>query len=182
MLRGTNDFLDGPDRWLAVDHMAELGRIRSLDGEKLQPFPKTSVPPRFQDFEGWARRFKSLVALALFSGHLVPRPLSRLGRRVVPVQSRSIAAPLGREELLYYWEPTSEGFVARRDRRRFFRLLRELDRTVRRAWKEFPEVAEQYRNRRGEFVSDEYWMRHFELDQLTLAQTPASADSKAVVN
>jgi len=182
MLAGTRDFLAGPDRWLSMDHVEELERIRAFDGERLVRQPPVEVPEHFSDARGLRRRIKALVAFGLLGGHLVPRRLSRLPRRAVPVQMRSIAAALGREELLYYWPPTSEGFVTRRDRRRFARLLGELAATVRQAWREFPGVAAEYRARRDEFVSDDYWMRQFEIDSLSLDSDAAPANREDAVS
>jgi len=93
------------------------------------------------------------------------------------VQLRSIAAPLGREEIVYYYRPTSEGFAARRDRRRFVAVGTDLIRTIGLTWRRFPAVAEEYRARRAELVSDEYWRRQFGSEQPSSAP-PSSAPAR----
>ena len=108
--------------------------------------------------QGWVDAF------GLMGGHLLPPFASRRSRATVRVQTRSVAAPLGREELVYYYPPTSEGFMVRRDRRRFGALLSRLFATMARAWREFPDVARDYRENYDRFVSDEYWQRQFKLD------------------
>jgi hypothetical protein len=174
MIAGASDFLEGPDRWLAMDHVTELDRIRTFEGERLGHVPAVEASSPWRDVDGPVRRVRALIAFLLLGGHLLPKRASRLPSASVPVQMRSIAAPFGREELLYYYPPTGEGFTARRDRKRFFALLGDLLRLVGRAWREFPAVAEEYRSRRDEFVTDEYWMHQFQMDELTVDAKKAS--------
>jgi hypothetical protein len=174
---GTKDFLAGPDRWLEIDHVEELARMRAYDGERLGALPAAEVPREFRDLKGLRRRIRSTLAVGLLGGHVLPRALSRKPRVAVPVQLRSIAAPLGREEIVYYYRPTSEGFAARRDRRRFVAVGTDLIRTIGLTWRRFPAVAEEYRARRAELVSDEYWRRQFGSEQPSSAQ-PSSAPAR----
>ena len=57
-------------------------------------------------------------------GNLLPGFVRRRPPTVIYIQHRSVMAGVLRDELLYRFGPTAEGFTARRDRRRAFSLLR----------------------------------------------------------
>jgi hypothetical protein len=68
----------------------------------------------------------------------------------------------GREQVVYRYDPTGEGYVARRDRKRFFGLLGEMVRTAARVPGRFDQLKAQYRAAYPTLTSDEYWRRQFE--------------------
>jgi hypothetical protein len=64
--------------------------------------------------------------------------------------------------VVYRYDPTGEGYVARRDRKRFFGLLGEMVRTAARVPGRFDQLKAQYRAAYPTLTSDEYWRRQFE--------------------
>ncbi len=158
----TQEFLRGPAHWMAVDAAALHERVRALDGEKLAPLdaPLLAVPdavPR----RGLAKWAGAVASLAVLGGHLLPTSWCRRPMVALHVQHRALlAAPL-RTELLFRSERQGEGFVARRDRKRFFTLLADMLRTAGRIPLRFRGLARDYRAAYPDMVSDEYWRRQF---------------------
>ena len=68
------------------------------------------------------------IALVTLGGNLLPKFVRRADPVVIYLQHRSVMAGVLRDELLYRFMPTAEGFTARRDRRRAFALLRRTSR------------------------------------------------------
>ena len=66
-----------------------------------------------------------------------------------------------RDELLYRFKPTAEGFTARRDRKRAFALLRRTSRVATRIIADYDRVAAGYREAEAEMTSTAFWERKF---------------------
>ena len=69
------------------------------------------------------------IAIATLGGNLLPGFMRRADPVVIYVQHRSVMAGVFRDEVLFRFKPTAEGFTARRDRRRAFALLRRISRS-----------------------------------------------------
>ena len=80
---------------------------------------------------------------------------------VIYLQHRSVMAGVLRDELLYRFKPTAEGFTARRDRRRAFALLRRTSRVAKRITADYDRVAAAYREAEAEMTSAAFWERKF---------------------
>ena len=159
VLRGTESFLAGPERWMATDHAelhAELGRV---EGERIGPLPEDLAAIPVEPASSALRRAGgAALAAVTLGGNLLPqRVLARRGPAAVPLQNRGLVASVDRDEVVYRHEVRPEGFLARRDRRRFFALLRRIARV---AWAipwRYGRVARAYRQAYPRMVSDEYW-------------------------
>jgi len=162
-IAGTRAFLEGPDEWLATDHEQRNTEIRRHDGERLGPLSRQDLAvPAFKPRNQIVTRGGGALSSLLLSGHLLPRRLSRRGRVGVEVSSWSPSAVFGREEVVYRYEPTGEGYVCRRDRKRFFALTREMLRTAAAVPGRFTALKADYRAAYPELTSDSYWQRQFE--------------------
>ncbi len=156
------EFLRGPEHWLALDHAELHDRVRALDGEKVIPLDdRLKAVPDARPRSGIAKVVGAAASLATLSGHLLPTSWCRRPIVALHVSHKALlAAPL-RTELLFRAQRRGEGFVARRDQRRFFCELIKMLRTSLTIVRRFAVVARQYRNARPRMVSDEYWRRQF---------------------
>jgi hypothetical protein len=110
------------------------------------------------------------MSAVVLGGHILPNWMYRVPIGAAPMQDRALeAAPL-RKEILYRDERRTEGFVARRDRKRFFSLFFEMLATALRVPFRFGSLKRAYRAAYPRMVSDDYWERQF-------ADTPQSAHS-----
>ena len=162
-LDGTEAFLAGPDALMGADPTAVHARARAsyttevlralTEDEMAIPDPRTrSRPTAF---------VMRLLAMASLGGNLLPRFLRRLPPSVIFIQHRSVMAGVLRDELLFRFEPSAEGFTAQRDRRRAFALLRRTWRVARRISREYAAVAAAYREAEPEMTSAAFWERKF---------------------
>jgi galactofuranosylgalactofuranosylrhamnosyl-N-acetylglucosaminyl-diphospho-decaprenol beta-1,5/1,6-galactofuranosyltransferase len=161
--RGMRDLLAGPERWMALDQARLNADLRTNGGERigaldedLARLPLQAPAPALRRLAGGA-----LAGLTL-GGNLLPRRL-RAGtpRAAVPLQTRGVIASLARDEVVYRHELRPEGFVARRDRRRFFALLAEILRIAAAIPLRFDRVAGAYRDAYPRMAGDEYWSTQF---------------------
>ena len=72
-----------------------------------------------------------------------------------------LGASPGQRAILYRDDAHAYGFVARRDRRRFFRLLADMLATAARIPRAFERLQREYRAAYPDMVSDTYWKRQF---------------------
>jgi GT2 family glycosyltransferase len=162
IILGMEDFLAGPDHWMQIDHEQRNAEVRAGVGERIAPLERDVAhlpdfnPPKHK------RLVLKVATLATLGGHLVPERLSRQPLVGISLQDRSAIVGVGREQVLYRYVPTGEGFVATRDRKRFFRLLRSLLGTAARIPSSFDELKHQYRDAYPAMTSDAYWRRQFD--------------------
>ncbi len=163
-LDGTEAFLAGPDALMAADPTAvhadarqryrhEVLRALTEDEMKAPAVRPPSLPMSV---------VLKAMAVATVGGNLLPSAVRRRAPVAIYLQHRSVMAGVLRDELIYRFEPTAEGFTARRDRARSFRLLRRTWRLSRRIATEFDRVAETYRRAEPEMTSGAFWQRKFE--------------------
>jgi glycosyltransferase involved in cell wall biosynthesis len=155
---GMREFLRGPQHWLSIDQEALNERVKAFEGERVELLSDelTQVEP-MRVRRGMRRYTNAILSVALLGGHLLPRTLDRKPLRAVPIQQRLLGTAPGNEEILYRDSSARFGFVARRDRRRFFGLLREMIRTAARIPWVFERLKRRYRDAYPQMVSDEYW-------------------------
>jgi galactofuranosylgalactofuranosylrhamnosyl-N-acetylglucosaminyl-diphospho-decaprenol beta-1,5/1,6-galactofuranosyltransferase len=167
VIRGMRDFLAGPEHWLALDHArlnADLRanggeRIARLDDETAQ-LPLEAPAPALRRLAGGA-----LAGLTL-GGNLLPaRWRAARPRAAVPLQNRGVIASRPRDEVVYRHELRPEGFVAHRDRGRFFHLLGEIGRVAGEIPMRFDRVADAYRDAYPRMTGDDYWAAQFAEDR-----------------
>jgi hypothetical protein len=80
----------------------------------------------------------------------------------VALQERPVTPGWLRDTIVYRYKTTGEGFVAQRDRARFWGLLKETARTALQITRRFDRVRDDYRDAYPRMVSDDYWCRQFE--------------------
>jgi len=159
---GMREFLRGPEHWLAVDQTALHAQVGAFEGERVEPLTEdlervAELPVR----HGLSRYTAALASVALLGGHLLPEAFDRRPLRAVPIQQRLLGAAPGRGAILYRDSTRRYGFVARRDRRRFFTLFGEMVRTAARIPVSFGQLRRDYHASYPEMVSDAYWRRQF---------------------
>lgn len=161
--RGMRDLLAGPDHWLALDQTQLNAELRANGGERigelgddLATIPLAAPAPALRRLAGGA------AAAVTLGGNLLPRRL-RAEREptAVPLRNRGAIASLTRDEVVYRHELRPEGFVARRDRRRFFALLAEVTRLAVAIPIRFGRVARDYRRAYPRMTGDAYWAAQF---------------------
>jgi galactofuranosylgalactofuranosylrhamnosyl-N-acetylglucosaminyl-diphospho-decaprenol beta-1,5/1,6-galactofuranosyltransferase len=159
-IRGVHDFLRGPEWWSEIDHEAINSASREHQGERLG-----ELPEHFRRMPLWQPRplpfqqVSILLSLVTLGGHLLPASRTRQGPAAVSLQTRPITTGLWRDEIVYRYPPSGEGFVVRRDRERFFALLKETARTCVEISRRFDGVRDRYRAAYPGMVSDENWRR-----------------------
>ena len=164
-IAGTRQFLLGPDGWLAIDHEAVNQAVRSHLGERPGRLdPERLAVAVYEPRHKVAHRARGALAAALGGGHAVPRRLSRAPARTLEVSAWSPAATLGREQVVYRYDATGEGYVAERDRDRFRRLVGEVVAVTADIMRNFDRLAAEYRAAYEELTSDKYWLTQFERD------------------
>jgi GT2 family glycosyltransferase len=171
-IRGTRDFLRGPEWWATLDHEAVNTAARDHQGERLGELPEHfRRMPFWQPRRAPFQQVSILASLLSLGGHLLPPSRTRKPPAAVSLQTRPITTGLDRDEIVYRYPPTGEGFVVRRDRDRFFDLLREAARTAVEITRTYDDVRERYRAAYPQMVSDGNWRRLLGLPEPRARQT-----------
>jgi hypothetical protein len=87
--------------------------------------------------------------------------LRRPGIRTAPIDSRAVGLAVRYDTILYRHDRLPEGFVCRRDKERFFRLLGEVARVVVDLARSYRRLKREYRAAYPQLVSDEAWRERF---------------------
>jgi GT2 family glycosyltransferase len=162
-IEGMKQFLEGPDAWMTIDHEKLNQEVRERFAERPGPLDRAAMRIRtFRPRSALVTKGGGAVSALLLSGHLLPARLNRRPPVALDMGGWSPAGVFGREEVLYRYDLTGEGYKARRDRRRFFGLLRETGRTAAQAAGRFAQLKAEYRAAYPKLTSDEYWRRQFE--------------------
>jgi len=162
MIRGMEQFLAGPAAWAEIDHAALHDEIRRVEEEKPAPLsdemaslPMSPVRPKVVRLVGF------LLAAPLLGGALIPRFLRSRRTGVAPIDVRAVGLALRHDEVLYRHPRLPEGFVCRRDRKRFKALQRRVFSTSWRLVRTYGSLKRAYREAYPSLVSDEAWRRRF---------------------
>jgi glycosyltransferase involved in cell wall biosynthesis len=165
-IRGMRDFLRGPEWW---EHEMDVpvlnAELRKGDEEAARALSfdaqRTCTDYYGKGYSG--SKLRMLVQLLTLNGHLLPLALFQRGgaRRWLPLQRRGFAGVFRQPEVVYWYEPTGEGFVARHSKARFFRNLRGLAATALELLRRYPEVRDAYRASYPGMVSPDAWRRRF---------------------
>ena len=162
MLRGLRDFLAGPEAWMAIDHPALHDDLRKVAEEKAGPLPpELAALPARRERPKPVRLLGFVVAVLLVGGYVLPPWLRRKDVPVARIDARAVGLSTFRNQILYRHERAGEGYLVRRDGRRFARLavgiVRELARTAR----TYGSLKRRYRAAYARMVSDEAWDARF---------------------
>ncbi len=161
-IAGMRQFLAGPEAWLELDHEQVNHDIRQHPGERSGPLERASLGvPSFTPRWPGVVKIGGLASALVLSGHALPARICRRPPVALEMAAWSPYGVLGREEVVYRYEATGEGFVASRDRKRFFSTLGEMARTAARIPSRFGQLRDDYRAAYPALTGDAYWQRQF---------------------
>jgi hypothetical protein len=129
--------------------------------------------PLWQPRRAPVQQVSVLLSILTLGGHLLPASRTRQGPAAVSLQTRPITTGLWRDEIVYRYPPTGEGFVVHRDRDRFRALLKETARTCVEISRQFPGVRDRFRAAYPDMVSDANWRRLLSLPASQREDVPA---------
>ena len=162
MLRGLRDFLAGPEAWMAIDHPALHDDLRKVAEEKAGPLPpELAALPARRERPKPVRLLGFVVAVLLVGGYVLPPWLRRKDVPVVRIDARAVGLSTFRNQILYRHERAGEGYLVRRDGRRFARLAVGIVREVARTARTYGSLKRRYRAAYPRMVSDEAWDARF---------------------
>lgn len=157
---GMRHFLEGPQAWLARDHVMTNQSVSQHTGERAAHLGTTELTVEaFRPNRKLFIKVGGFLSGILLSGHVLPSWLSRRKPVSVPFSGWSLASVIGREEVVYRYDPTGEGYRAKRDRARFFSLMREMFATAFQIILRFKGLKRAYREAYPEMTGDNYWRR-----------------------
>lgn len=161
--RGMRDLLAGPEHWMSLDQARLNADLRTNGGERITTLDESLARLPLQPRAPALRRLAGgMLAGLTLGGNLLPRRWrAAKGPAAVPLENRGVIASLARDAVVYRHELRPEGFVARRDRPRFFALLAGVLRVAVEIALRFDRVARDYREAYPRMVSDEYWATEF---------------------
>lgn len=161
---GMKEFLLGPDHWIALDQVGLNRRIANYDGERIGQLDEELLDvEELSSQEVDKSRASTVLSMLTLAGHVLPKRMHVAPMAAVPIQQRVITAATWRRAILYRSEQHGKGFVARRDRARFFKLLADMVVTSVRISYRFKGLRSSYRAAYPDMVSDEYWERQVNL-------------------
>jgi galactofuranosylgalactofuranosylrhamnosyl-N-acetylglucosaminyl-diphospho-decaprenol beta-1,5/1,6-galactofuranosyltransferase len=160
MIRGMRDFLAGPQEWMRIDHAAKHDEVRQVNEEKAAPLTPdqlalgfTPPRPKFIRLGGY------LMAPFLGAGQFLPRPLRSNAVGVAQIDVRAVGLAIRHKSILYRHPRFDEGFVCKRDYRRFVRIQREVFGTTLQLMRGYRRLKKSYRAAYPDMVSTESWKK-----------------------
>ena len=162
MLRGLNAYLAGPAEWMKIDHAALHDELRVCAEEKPAPLSAelAAISPR-QPRHKALRAFGILFAIVLLGGYIIPRPLRLKKYGVGPIDSRAVGVATLRNRILYRHDRIADGYTVERDTKRFFKLLREVVKSIFAISTSYKRLKREYRAAYPTMVSNEAWEERF---------------------
>ncbi len=159
---GLREFFEGPQHWMKLDQPALHELVRSMDDEKAEPLDAAlEAAPDLPTPNGVGKALMLVRSLALLGGHVLPERWLNDDLGAVRMQHRALAVATRRRALLYRDASGRFGFVARRDRRRFFTLSADMIRVCGLIVRRLRSTSREYRIAYPEMVSDGYWRDQF---------------------
>lgn len=158
MIWGMKDFLAGPDEWMKIDHAAKHDELRQVSEEKALPLTEEMkslgfTPPRSKLY----RLGGFMLAPFTGAGQWVPSFLRSKKVGVAQIDVRAVGLAIRHDEILYRHPRFEEGFICRRDRKRFVQIRREVFRTSWQLVRTYNSLKKAYRAKYPELVSTEAW-------------------------
>jgi GT2 family glycosyltransferase len=162
MLRGLNAYLAGPAEWMKINHAALHDELRVCAEEKPAPLSaelaaKTPRQPRHKAL----RAFGFLFAIVLVGGYIIPKPLRLKKYGVGPIDARAVGVATLRNRILYRHDRIADGYTVERDTKRFFKLLREVVKSIFAIATSYKRLKREYRAAYPAMVSDAAWEERF---------------------
>ena len=162
MLRGLNAYLAGPAEWMKIDHAALHDELRVCAEEKPAPLSAelAAITPR-QPRHKALRAFGFLFAVVLVGGYIVPKPLRLKKYGVGPIDARAVGVATLRNRILYRHDRIADGYTVERDAKRFFKLLREVVKSIFTIATSYKRLKREYREAYPTMVSNAAWEERF---------------------
>ena len=162
MLRGLNAYLAGPAEWMKIDHAALHDELRVCAEEKPAPLSAelAAITPR-QPRHKALRAFGFLFAVVLVGGYIVPKPLRLKKYGVGPIDARAVGVATLRNRILYRHDRIADGYTVERDAKRFFKLLREVVKSIFVIATSYKRLKREYREAYPTMVSNAAWEERF---------------------
>jgi galactofuranosylgalactofuranosylrhamnosyl-N-acetylglucosaminyl-diphospho-decaprenol beta-1,5/1,6-galactofuranosyltransferase len=162
MLRGLNAYLAGPAEWMKIDHAALHDELRVCAEEKPAPISAelAAITPR-QPRHKALRAFGFLFAVVLVGGYIVPKPLRLKKYGVGPIDARAVGVATLRNRILYRHDRIADGYTVERDAKRFFKLLREVVKSIFMIATSYKRLKREYREAYPTMVSNAAWEERF---------------------
>ena len=162
MLRGLNAYLAGPAEWMKIDHAALHDELRVCAEEKPAPLSAelAAITPR-QPRHKALRAFGFLFAVVLVGGYIVPKPLRLKKYGVGPIDARAVGVATLRNRILYRHDRIADGYTVERDAKRFFKLLREVVKSIFMIATSYKRLKREYREAYPKMVSNAAWEERF---------------------
>jgi len=155
MLRGLNAYLAGPAEWMKIE-------LRVCAEEKPAPLSAelAAIKPR-QPRHKALRAFGFLFAIVLVGGYIIPKPLRLKKFGVGPIDARAVGVATLRNRILYRHDRIADGYTVERDTKRFFKLLREVVKSIFAIATSYKRLKREYRAAYPAMVSNEAWEERF---------------------
>ena len=162
MLRGLNAYLAGPAEWMKIDHAALHDELRVCAEEKPAPLSAelAAIKPR-QPRHKALRALGFLFAIVLVGGYIIPKPLRLKKYGVGPIDARAVGVATLRNRILYRHDRIADGYTVERDTKRFFKLLREVVKSIFAIATSYKRLKREYRAAYPTMVSDAAWEERF---------------------
>ena len=162
MLRGLNAYLAGPAEWMKIDHAALHDELRVCAEEKPAPLSAelAAITPR-QPRHKALRAFGFLFAVVLVGGYIIPKPLRLKKYGVGPIDARAVGVATLRNRILYRHDRIADGYTVERDAKRFFKLLREVVKSIFTIATSYKRLKREYREAYPTMVSNAAWEERF---------------------
>lgn len=163
MIRGMRAYLDGPNALAAVDHATLHDDLRQVSEEKPAPLEADDAAiPISKPLPKPIRLIGFVASLFLLGGFVLPARW-RSGRvRTAPIDSRAVGLAVRHDTILYRHDRLPEGFVCRRDGRRFRRQWREVFATLWQLARRYRRLKREYVAAYASLVGDEAWQHRFD--------------------
>lgn len=162
MLKGLHAYMAGPAEWMKIDHASLHEELRDCIEEKPAPLsPEMAALSVRQPRHKALRAVGFIVAVVLLGGYIVPNRLRRRGIGTAPIDARAVGVATLRNQILYRHERIAEGYLVKRDTKRFFSLLREVISAIGQIRRSYKRLRGEYRAAYPQLVSDEAWESRF---------------------
>ncbi len=162
MLKGLHAYMAGPAEWMKIDHAALHDELRACTEEKPALLnPELAALPVRQPRHKAIRAIGFVVAVALLGGYIVPNRLLKRGIGTAPIDARAVGVATLRNQILYRHERITEGYLVKRDTKRFFSLLGEVIASIDEIRRSYTRLRREYRAAYPQLVSDQAWESRF---------------------
>jgi hypothetical protein len=147
---------------MKINHSALHDELRVCAEEKPAPLSAelAAIRPR-QPRHKALRAFGFLFAIVLVGGYIIPKPLRLKKYGVGPIDARAVGVATLRNRILYRHDRIADGYTVERDTKRFFKLLREVVKSIFAIATSYKRLKREYRAAYPAMVSNDAWEERF---------------------